>query len=144
MPDDHAMPLALLCPHCRYDITQTMRDGIDRCPECGEPIIERFCIPVYPRDPAAVRALCIGLFALGAITMSAGFIGVWIGAPVSPVTIACFPLAGLMLFLEVRIRTPIPWSPGVPQSRLECFYGDAALAVFIAVMLSTTLHAWLG
>lgn len=33
----------LVCPACGYDVGRTLRDGIDRCPECGGAISEALC-----------------------------------------------------------------------------------------------------
>lgn len=33
------------CEHCSYDVTQTLSDDIDTCPECGEAISIELCTP---------------------------------------------------------------------------------------------------
>ena len=44
------------CAHCRYDVSQTLADDIDTCPECGHAISRASCFQVQRSLSAWARA----------------------------------------------------------------------------------------
>jgi uncharacterized protein (DUF983 family) len=46
----------LACPHCDYDVTRTLDDGLRTCPECGESVTEEACRDAL-RGPKARRVM---------------------------------------------------------------------------------------
>lgn len=62
---DSTPPLALRCPACKYDVSQTLRDGIEKCPECGWEIDRRLCIISHRRTPTPRQALLLAVWLLG-------------------------------------------------------------------------------
>jgi hypothetical protein len=54
----------LLCPACRYDVVQTLRDGFYICPECGGPITEESCRREVELIPGGKRRLIYAAWSL--------------------------------------------------------------------------------
>lgn len=65
------------CPSCRYDVTMTLADGGDHCPECGHPLHGRAA--EVARERALFRGfggwfvviLVVGMLAIGGILLAA-------------------------------------------------------------------------
>lgn len=55
-------PLALRCPSCKYDVSQTLRDGITTCPECGWGIDITNCRPRRRPWPVVRNLLVIAVW----------------------------------------------------------------------------------
>ncbi len=62
-PRDDAAPTqrwhtrtSLHCPACGYDVTQTIADAFERCPECGNGVSPEICTTKVRTIPALARA----------------------------------------------------------------------------------------
>lgn len=103
MTDHRDQPVTLRCPNCCYDISQTLRDGITTCPECGRPIDQKTSIFSHRRTPSIGRAILLGVWLLGPWALAAPGLAAPFGDD------AYFRLAGCCFGSPVALGLTVLW-----------------------------------
>lgn len=121
----------LRCPNCKYDVSQTLRDHITTCPECGHGITEGRCIRVYPADPIHIKLICRAIVFIAALAMTfAAFILLVDGEPIMTLLIAGGSL--ILLISPSFLRRRLPPEAPFPRVPSEYFIHYSGIVLFIA------------
>lgn len=133
-----AKPQSVLhCPNCQYDVSQSLRDQIYRCPECGDGLNPARCIRVYPSDPIVVTLIwrITLLFSMCVIVVVTLFI--FTGRETTGLLLAVVPLS--LPIIPSRLRVRRPPEALFPRTPLEYYLCDAGVLLFIAIFISVLL-----
>lgn len=105
-------PAPLRCPHCTYDATRTLADGLGACPECGSPISEETC-RLTPYDVTRTGSLIDSAMLIVPTPITLGAIGVYAIAdvPFRVVTLTLLASVAVALAGLRWTRGAEHWSP---------------------------------
>lgn len=124
----------LRCPNCKYDVSQTLRDAITTCPECGNEIAESKCIRVYPPDPLIAKAArAVAIIGASILTARAFDSAFQLESTSAPIYYSAAAI--VLLCAGAFARRPRPLSDRFPSNRIEYFLHDAAIAVFLSMVI---------
>lgn len=124
----------LRCPNCKYDVSQTLRDAITTCPECGNEIAESKCIRVFPSDPIHIRLVCFAIVLISSFATMFATIALMAGSdPLTPLLVTGASIALLIIPSRLRVRRP-PEAP-FPRVPFEYFIHYSGMVLFVAAFV---------